>query len=141
MTYKRQYYLSWNKSHPDAKGMHNKEIPNLEDIDVLCGKDRENGLGAETFEEALEEMSEVGDTEANSASEAQLKARSSSLMEVALNHPKKAKKYFLGEAVGIKCISRVYIRINDNEVFKVFRKLMNCDPEEFKLLKALPEEK
>ncbi|KAL3830746.1 hypothetical protein ACJIZ3_019548 [Penstemon smallii] len=56
-------WSAWTKyveSNPDAKGMHNKEIPTLKDIVVLFGKDRANGQG---------------DTEANSTFETQMKAR------------------------------------------------------------------
>ncbi|XP_020258378.1 uncharacterized protein LOC109834772 [Asparagus officinalis] len=39
-------------ANPDAKGYQNRLIENWDDIMVLCAKDRANGEGAETFEEA-----------------------------------------------------------------------------------------
>ncbi|GER29377.1 myeloid differentiation primary response protein MyD88, partial [Striga asiatica] len=124
-------WAAYVESHPDAKGMQNKMIGNWDDIVLLCGRAR---------------------------------ARTSSSTDSNLEKKTKFKKDSLAEVVGVIATSfqeylarkkqeekpngieihevvSVIPGLTCEEVFKAVRKLMNSDLEEFKLLKALPEEK
>ncbi|XP_078167159.1 uncharacterized protein LOC144561927 [Carex rostrata] len=47
---------NWIKSHPTATGMRGKSFPYLEEWYVVFGKDRANGLGAESLADAVEDV-------------------------------------------------------------------------------------
>ena len=44
------------QSHPTAKGLRGKSFPYLEEWSVVFGKDRANGLGAESLADAVEDI-------------------------------------------------------------------------------------
>ncbi|KAL0423646.1 UNVERIFIED_CONTAM: hypothetical protein Sradi_0899400 [Sesamum radiatum] len=161
-------WSSWSayvESHPDAKGMQNKMIEHWDDIVLLCGKDRATGQGAENIKEGLEAMAEDEETEVNSISVTGARARPSSSTNFMPNKKKKLKRDSLVEAIGMIATSfqdflaskkkneekpsgiEIYEVVSmisgltSHEVFKVVRKLMNGDVEQFKLLKSLPDEK
>ncbi|CAA0806448.1 Unknown protein [Striga hermonthica] len=154
------------KSHPDAKGMQNKMIENWDDIVLLCGRDRATGQNVETFQEGSEAMDEDVEIEEDLApsSDFRARARTSSSADSNLEKKTKYKKDSLAEVVGVIATSfqeyltrkkqeekpsgieihevvSVIPGLTSEEVFKAVRKLMNGDLEEFKLLKALPEDK
>ncbi|KAG8372731.1 hypothetical protein BUALT_Bualt12G0097300 [Buddleja alternifolia] len=163
---KKQSYVSWNKemdshlakSHPDAKGLHNKTIDNWDDIVLLCGKDRATGQGAENFEDGAEAMGEEEENEVNSAPTMQPRVRPSSSTDSMLNKRKKLKNDSLAKVVGVIATSfqefvaskkkkeekpsgieihEVVSKIpglTSNEIFTVVRKLMNGDVEEYKFV-------
>ncbi|KAI3470516.1 hypothetical protein Pfo_027179 [Paulownia fortunei] len=147
----KKYFNVVSNSHPNAKSMQNKMIENCDDIVLLCGKDRATGQGVETFEKG--------------APISGPRARPSSSIDSMHDKRKRPKKNSLGEVVSViptsfqefltnkkkvqKKPSGIEIHevvsmvpeLTSNEVFKVVRKLINDDVEEFNLLKAPPDEK
>ncbi|XP_020249199.1 uncharacterized protein LOC109826582 [Asparagus officinalis] len=162
----------WNDyvtANPDAKGYQNRLIENWDDIMVLCAKDRANGEGAETFEEAANTMQHdesVAQSETNedgSSSRKHLPGTSTS-GETSSKKQKKGDKLVDSLAVMAASVTEYFnerkkevVRkpptgeeihhvvskipnLSRIQVFKAFEKLMDSNPEKFYLLKSLPDD-
>ncbi|XP_038886815.1 uncharacterized protein LOC120077046 [Benincasa hispida] len=57
----KDVFDDWVKSHPSAKGLRNKSFPYLDEMAMIFGKDRANGLRAE----GPDDMAEKIDMETN----------------------------------------------------------------------------
>ncbi|GER32721.1 carboxypeptidase S1 homolog A, partial [Striga asiatica] len=143
-----------------SKGFRLLVKENWDDLVLLCGRDRATGQNVETFQEGSEAMDEDVGQDLAPSSDFIARARTSSSADSNLEKKTKFKKDSLAEVVGVIATSfqeylarkkqeekqvalrymRLY-RLYREEVFKAIHKLMNGDLEEFKLLKALPEEK
>ncbi|KAL8534382.1 hypothetical protein ACS0TY_010411 [Phlomoides rotata] len=158
-------WASYVESHPEAKGMQNKMIDNWDEIVLLCGKDRAMGQTVETHDAVSEEMGEDDEIEVSSVpiSGAKAHTRPSSSIDSMMEKTKKPKQDSMVDVVGkiassfqeflankkneekpsgieIRNVVKMIPELSGEEVFKAVRKLMSGDPDEFKLLKARPDE-
>ncbi|XP_062086304.1 uncharacterized protein LOC133792415 [Humulus lupulus] len=61
----KSVFDEWIKSHPNAKGLRNREFPHYEDSVTVFGKDRANGQGAMGFSKTVDEIDKEVDNDAN----------------------------------------------------------------------------
>ncbi|KAK6149294.1 hypothetical protein DH2020_016819 [Rehmannia glutinosa] len=140
-------WAAYVESHPDAKGMQNKMIENWDGIVLLCGKDRATVKSLKLFKKIQKHGQD------HRAQQIPCLRRKKSLRKTLIEAvgtiatsfqeflASKKKNEEKPSGIEIHDVVSSIPKLSSDDVFKAVRKLMNGDPEEFKLLKVLPDGK
>ncbi|CDP01662.1 unnamed protein product [Coffea canephora] len=63
ISYEKQWYDDWCKTHKDAKGLWDVKFPYLGDLEIVYGRDRATGNVAEDFTQTVQDMEAVQNLE------------------------------------------------------------------------------
>ncbi|KMS96113.1 hypothetical protein BVRB_001860 [Beta vulgaris subsp. vulgaris] len=150
---KSSFYEKQTQDNKNAASYRNKCIENWDDICTLFGADRDVGDGSEQYDEAADAMEEEMISEGKSSSKdptvsSSRKRKKDSVADAVNSFADSFREYVqskMNDTPKPTCqeiytvVSEVY-GISRNQIMRAVKRFMNGNPDEFLMLKELPED-